>query len=57
MEAFSSSTAVSSRRFSSLGVLGLELGDDDAGLVQHHVAERQALRERLAADHVADARG
>ena len=40
-----------------LGVLGLELGDDDARLVQHDVAQRQALRQRLAAHDVADARG
>ena len=37
-----------------LGVLGLELGDHDARLVQHHVAERQALRQRLAAHDMAD---
>ena len=30
-----------------LDVLGDQLGDDDARLVQHHVAERHALRDRL----------
>ena len=54
MEALSSSTAVSSRRVSSSGSSAFELGDDDAGLVQHDVAERKALRQRLAAHDVAD---
>ena len=38
--------------FLLVGILGLELGDDDARLVQSRVAERQALRERLAAHDV-----
>ena len=36
------------------GILGLELGDDHARLVQHGVAERDAFRHRLAAHHMAD---
>ena len=37
-----------------LGVLGLDLGDDHARLVQHGVAERDPFRQRLAAHHMAD---
>ena len=44
----SSSIAVSSRASSSAGSSAIELGDDDARLVQHDVAERDALRDRLA---------
>ena len=38
-------------------VLGLELGDHDARLVQHGMAERQSLRNRLRLDDVAERRG
>jgi len=31
-------------------IVGHELGDDDARLVQHHVPERDAVRDRLARD-------
>ena len=37
-----------------VGVLGLQFGDDDAGLVQHDVAECQPFRKRLTADDVAE---
>ncbi len=54
MEAFSSSTAASSRPGLGLGILGLDLGDDDARLVHDGVTQRDAFRQRLATHHVPD---
>ena len=40
------STAASRRLISFWNVVGDEIGDDDARLVQHDVAERDAVVER-----------
>ncbi len=34
------------------GIVGHQLGHDDARLVQHHMAERDPFRDRLADDHL-----
>ena len=44
------SIAASSRFISLLHVIGDEVGDDDARLVQHHMPERDAVIERDAGD-------